>query len=84
MVKNTEVQQEFDMFADVWKLYKALLPVQNKDDEAYWDNAVNSISEIMRKYPGQFAKDISLAVLGDLERRCRENEDQNAGRKTVS
>ena len=51
MVKNTEVQQEFDMFADVWKLYKALLPVRSKDDEVYWNTVVNGISEIMRKYP---------------------------------
>lgn len=84
MVKNADVQQEFDMFADVWKIYKSLLPVQGRHDEAYWDDVERSISGIMQKYPGQFAKDIALAVLGDLERRCKENENQNAGRKTVS
>lgn len=84
MVKNADVQQEFDMFADVWKIYKSLLPVQSRHDEAYWDNVERSISGIMQKYPGQFAKDIALAVLGDLERRCKENEDQNAGCKAVS
>lgn len=42
--------------------------------------AVEKISEIMKKYPGQFSKDLALAILGDLERRCKENEDQNTGR----
>lgn len=84
MVKNAEVQQEFDMFAEVWKVYKALLPVQGRHDKEYWDNVTDSISEIMRKYPGQFAKDIALAVLGDLERRCMENENQDTGCKAVS
>ena len=83
MVKNSEIQQEFDMFADVWKIYKSLLPVQGRHDEAYWDNAVRSISGIIQKYPGQFAKDIALAVLGDLERRCKENENQNTGCQAV-
>ena len=75
MVKNADVQQEFEMFADIWKLYKALLPVQNRYDEAYWDNVVSSISEFMRKYPEQFAKDISLAVLRDLERLTIKSQD---------
>lgn len=83
MVKNADVQQEFDMFADVWKIYKSLLPVLGRHDEVYWDNVERSISWIIQKYPGQFAKDIALAVLGDLERRCKENENQNAGCKTV-
>lgn len=83
MVKNSEVQQEFDMFAEVWKIYKSLLPVQDRHDEIYWDNVQKCISGFMRKYQGQFAKDIALAVLGDLERRCKENEDQNAGCKAV-
>lgn len=83
MVKNAEVQQEFDMFAEVWKVYKALLPVKARHDKEYWDSVTDSLSEIMRKYPGQFAKDVTLAVLGDLERRCKENEDQNAGCKAV-
>lgn len=83
MVKNAEVQQEFDMFAEVWKVYKSLLPVKDRHDKEYWDSVTDSLSEIMRKYPGQFAKDVTLAVLGDLERRCKENEDQNAGCKAV-
>lgn len=79
MVKNADIQQEFNLFADVWNTYKALLPVRPRNDTRYWGEAVEAVSEIMRKYPGQFSKDLSLAVLGDLERRCGEHEDQDAG-----
>lgn len=80
MVKNADIKQEFDLFAEVWNAYKCLLPVRPRNDTQYWGEAVEKVSDIMRKYPGQFSKDLSLAVLSDLERRCRENENQNAER----
>lgn len=79
MVKNTDIQQEFSLFAEIWNTYKALLPVRPQNDTRYWGEAVEKVSEIMKKYPGQFAKDLSLAVLGDLERRCKEYENQDTG-----
>lgn len=75
MVKNSDIKMEFDLFADVWNTYKTLLPAKPRNDTRYWGEAVEAVSGIMRKYPGQFAKDLSLAILGDLERRSRENED---------
>ena len=80
MVKNGEIKQEFDLFSEIWNTYKTLLPVRPRNDTRYWGEAVERISEIMKKYPGQFSKDLALAILGDLERRCKENEDQNTGR----
>lgn len=79
MVRNEEIKQEFALFADVWNTYKLLLPVRPRNDTRYWGEAVEAVSKIMRKYPGQFAKDLSLAVLGDLERRSKENENQDTG-----
>lgn len=79
MVRNSDIRLEFNLFADIWMTYKSLLPVGLRDDEAYWDKAVKDTSAIMDKYPGQLAKDLALAILGDLERRCVEIEDQNAG-----
>lgn len=75
MVRNEEIQQEFELFSELWKAYKILLPVGSREDSNYWDGAMNMISGIMRKYPGQFSKDLALAILSDLERRCKENED---------
>ena len=53
-------------------MYKALLPVKSGNDTEYWEGVVGAVSGIMEKYPGQLAKDLSLAVLNDLERRCKE------------
>ena len=79
MVNNAEVQQEFNFFSEIWKLFKTLLPVSDKDDEEYWERAVHGIAELMKKYPGELYKDISLAILNELERRCRNCEDRNTG-----
>ena len=65
MVKNSEVQQEFEMFADVWKLFKQRLPVGKPDD----DETVNAVKCFMIKYPDSFSKDIAMAVLTEIERR---------------
>lgn len=84
MVRNEDIKQEFDLFAAIWKMFKSLLPVSSKDDEAYWDSVTGQIKEIMNTYPGQLATDLSMAVLSELERRCRTNENTNSGRKPVS
>lgn len=80
MVRNEDIRREFNMFSDIWKVYKTLLPVGTADDEKYWDEVLNAVSEIMKKYPGKFTEDLLLAVVSDLERRCAENEDQNTRR----
>lgn len=79
MVRNKDISQEFNLFAEIWSVYKVLLPVRPRNDTRYWGEVVEKVSEIMRKYPGQFSKDLALAVLGDLERRCEENENPDAG-----
>lgn len=80
MVRNEDVKQEFDMFAAVWKAFKSLLPVGTKDDIDYWNNATEQTTAIMQKYPDPFSKDIALAVLTELERRSKANENQSPGR----
>ena len=80
MVRNEDIRREFNMFADIWKAYKALLPVGAANDERYWDEVMGAVPEIMKKYPGKFTEDLLLAVVSDLERRCAENEDQDSGR----
>lgn len=79
MVKNSDIAFEFELFGEVWKVYKTLLPVKPGKDVDYWEKAVQAVRGIMEKYPGQLAKDLSLAILGDLERRCKEHENQNTG-----
>ena len=72
MVKKSEIPQEAELFGDIWNLFKFLLPVGDRHDEAYWDSAVSVVNAVMRKYAGsQFATDLCLAVLGEAERRMK-------------
>ena len=75
MVRNQDIKVEFALFGDIWQLYKCLLPARPLDDEKYWEQATAEILTLMKKYPGQLAKDLSMAILGDLERRAREYEN---------
>jgi len=75
MLTNDQMQQEFELFGDIWKMLKALLPVGNKNDIEYWDTANQAVIEIMHKYPGEFGKALALTVLDELERRCKKDEN---------
>lgn len=79
MVRNSDIETEFHLFSEVWKVYKRLLPVKPRHDEPYWTEVTEAVCGIMSSYPGQLAKDLALAVLNDLERRCMENENQDTG-----
>lgn len=68
MVKNTDIQQEFNLFAEIWNTYKSLLPARPRNDTGYWGEAVGKVSETMKKHPVQPSNGLSLAVLGGLER----------------
>jgi len=75
MVKNEDIKQEFELFGDIWRIFKGLLPVGDKNDIEYWDTANQAVIEIMHKYPGEFGKALALAVLDELERRCKKDEN---------
>jgi len=77
MVKNEEIKQEFALFGAVWKMLKSLLPVGGRHDVEYWDRVNQEVIEIMHQYPGEFGKALALAVLDELERRMKANENQN-------
>ena len=72
MVRNEEIQEEFNLFSEIWRTYKQLRPVASRHDAAYWDEVAKRIAGIMRRHSGKLAKDLSLAILDDLERRCME------------
>ena len=70
MMTKEDLKQEFDLFADIWKMFKALLPAGDQMDVEYWDTANQMVIDIMQKYPGEFSEELSLAVLSEIERRC--------------
>lgn len=83
MFTNEQMQQEFNLFGDIWKMFKELLPIGNKDDVEYWDGANQKVVEIMHRYPGEFGQGLALAVLDELGRRCKADEDKDSGCNAV-
>lgn len=81
MLTNAELTHEFNLFADIWTMFKYFQPVSHRQDVEYWDEVNQRVIDIMHKYPGEFSQELALVVLGELERRRKNNENQNAGSK---
>lgn len=67
----------WNIFADTWNYFKTFYPPQNNDK--YWDKAVAEIENLIIKYKGseseKLMQDLLLAVLTELERLYRINEE---------
>lgn len=64
---------EKDFFGEFWKLYMQYHdPV---DSEEYWDGLIHDASDLVEKYKGEefgeFAKDVVMDMIKQLERRSR-------------
>lgn len=69
-VTNQQIKTEFDLFARVWTVYKQYYIPERS--EPYWDALVESLKGLQNDFPGQLSVDLSLAILGDIERRFKE------------
>lgn len=67
MATNQEMKIEFDFFRDVWNYFKKFYEV--RDDESYWEAAVNEAAEINEKYNCQLCKALLIAVAEELQRK---------------
>ena len=61
--------KEFLMFKDFWGLVQEYWGVEGSDE--YWQNVVNGCEEFCRKYNTDFAKDLALTYLEELERKYK-------------
>lgn len=68
-VNKDQIKAEFNLFGEIWNIYKAYYLPEDKDNEKYWDSLVEAITAVQHKYPGQLSRDLALAILGDIERR---------------
>ena len=69
---NLEMNTEFKLFGDIWKLYKAYYHVQAKNHEKYWTEVLNAIEKLNHEYKSTLCKNLLLAVLDDLETRAKD------------
>lgn len=61
--------EEFELFRDFWNLYKENAIVENND--AYFEKVVQDVENFYQKYKTPFAKDLGIAIVNDIERRCK-------------
>lgn len=74
MVTNNEIQEEFDMFAAVWKFYKEVLPVHSDQDDAYWSQMIQRADTICKEFPTNLCRGFVLVILKELERKGKEHD----------
>lgn len=67
MVKNDVVQEEYQIFADVWKLYKQYY--DQSTDEGYWPEVLEESRKISNTYNSHLCNDLVVAVVDELERK---------------
>lgn len=75
-VTNNEVQVEYNLFAEIWKLFKSNYYIS--DSENYWNNLLDEAREIEKKYKSSLCNDLLIAVIMELENKYnKEREEQN-------
>lgn len=65
------MQNYFDLYKDIWQWHKKFSKIENSD--MYWQRVLAGGEEIQKKYDCQFATDLMMAVVGELEREGKEH-----------
>lgn len=66
--------KEFQMFGDYWNLCKKYWNIKQSDSDE-WEQFVYDVQEFCEKYECvSLARKIALALLNDLEERCKEHD----------
>lgn len=69
MADNEAMKEEFAYFGEIWNFFKKFYWV--REDEAFWDAVVQRAGEIIRRHDSILCKEVTLAVVDELERRRR-------------
>ena len=70
MAADEELRAVYNIFTDVWKLYKKYADV--RPDDEYWENVVNETNTLAQKYDnGRLCRDLMLAVMSELGRKSK-------------
>ncbi|MFQ9485807.1 MAG: hypothetical protein ACLR0J_00055 [Anaerostipes hadrus] len=73
MAKNEEMKTEFEVFKDVWNIYKKFYFVT--DELEYWDQVINECNKIREKHiDSTLCGKLLLVILEDLEERGKHDD----------
>lgn len=60
----------FNLYRDIWSWHKKFSKIENSD--TYWQRVLAESEEIRKKYNCQFATDLVLTVIAELERESKQ------------
>lgn len=63
-------EKEFDMMADLWRLYKAFYIPEDTDE--YWTELTKARDDFAEKYKSKLAEDLVMDIYIELERRYKQ------------
>lgn len=70
MAKNEEMKTEFEVFKDVWNVYKKFYFVT--DNNEFWDELVNECGKVRDKYKNSnLCSRLLMVIIQDLEERSK-------------
>lgn len=73
MAKKEQMITEFNIFKDVWNVYKKFYFVT--DNNEFWDELVNECGKVRDKYPNSnLCSRLLMVIIQDLEERGK-NDD---------
>lgn len=79
-IKLQKGTEEFEMFRDYWEMLEENWGVE--DSEVYWNKVIEDTDAFYRKYKTEFSKELTLALITELERRAKnEKKLQSYNRK---
>lgn len=77
-VKNVDIKEQYDLFSDVWQLYKNNY-VPDRTEE-YWRRVWEQAAIISEKYhKSELCHELILAVIADFERREGRQDNDKTG-----
>lgn len=76
MADNQEMQVEYNLFSDIWKLFKYYYHTEENQD--FWNSLIDSAREIERKYKSSLCNDLLIAVIMELENKYNNEREERS------
>ena len=74
MATKEQMKIEFAYFGEAWNFFKKFYEVQ--DSNPYWDSVVQEAGQIIEKYHQPLCKAVVLAIIDELERKYKEEQQK--------
>ncbi len=70
MTTNEEIRLDYQLFSDVWRLFKTYYDVPSLGQQSYWKALMDDIDILNHKYNNILCRDLLITVVDELERKA--------------